>query len=291
MPMILKRNALIAFGLAALFYWAFMFAKHDLSLRDVIPFGVDPYDAVGSFGCVVGMLVASVSLVRAFRPYRKEPPSVAERIHLVRSQLAVVLTVLGTLVADAIAMARHPLQWINSASRNELIALLGGLAIVAIIVQLLIHASQQNLPKTGSTPWKRVTIAILLPTLILVFFPEQLINNSLLLHLLTVILAAFLLFAPMRLLLPALVPYKLEEAKIAATRARCRFAKGGLWWGTALLLGVVIGAFALLGEMSEGSLPVGRAMLVASVFIGLGIAGILTACACLGKPLGLEPRD
>jgi hypothetical protein len=32
----------IVFALGSLFYWSFMFAKHDPALRDVIPFGDDP---------------------------------------------------------------------------------------------------------------------------------------------------------------------------------------------------------------------------------------------------------
>ena len=41
MPQILKRNAVIVFGLCSLFYWSFRFAKHNPALRDVIPFGDD----------------------------------------------------------------------------------------------------------------------------------------------------------------------------------------------------------------------------------------------------------
>jgi hypothetical protein len=37
MPQILKRNAVIVFGLGSLFYWSFMFAKHDPALRNVNP--------------------------------------------------------------------------------------------------------------------------------------------------------------------------------------------------------------------------------------------------------------
>jgi len=87
MPRPLKRNALIVFGLAIILSWSFMFAKHDPRLRAIIRFGDDPYDAVGSFGTIVGMLIALLSLVRAFRPYRKQSPTKAQCVYLVRSQI------------------------------------------------------------------------------------------------------------------------------------------------------------------------------------------------------------
>ncbi len=48
MPTIFRRNSVIVLALAILFYWAFMFAKHDAALREVIPFGVDPYEAANA---------------------------------------------------------------------------------------------------------------------------------------------------------------------------------------------------------------------------------------------------
>jgi len=49
MPGRLKRSAVVVAAFAGFFYWGFMTAKHDPSLRDIVPFGEDPYDAVGSF--------------------------------------------------------------------------------------------------------------------------------------------------------------------------------------------------------------------------------------------------
>jgi hypothetical protein len=288
MPKALKRNAVIVFGLAALFYWSFMLAKHDPALRDIIPFGKDPYDAVGSFGVIVGMLIALVSLVRAFRPYREHPPSTAQRVYLVRSQVAVVLAVLITLAADVVAMARNPVIWIGAASRDWLIALLGGMAVVTVAVQLLIRASQEKLPEGGMKRWIAAAIATLLAILALAHYPEQLINGTAT-HLLTVVAGAIVLFAPMRPLLNALVPYGADQRRIETTPARSRFSTAAQRWGIVLVVGGLIGAFAFLGEMAEGSgaLPMGRLAFVASVFISLGLAGLLIAYAFLGKPLGL----
>ncbi|HZC44224.1 MAG TPA: hypothetical protein VE195_08620 [Acidobacteriaceae bacterium] len=291
MPKVLKRNAIIVLGLAVLFYWSFMFAKHDPALRNVIPFGDDPYDAVGSFGVIIAMLVALLSFFRAFRPYR-EPPSTAQRVYLVRSQEAVVLAVFITLATDAVAMARHASMWMEAASRDRLIALLGGVAIVTAAVQLLIRAAQQKLGEFGTTRWAVPASVTLLALLVLASYPEHLINPTAT-HLLTVVAAdAIVLCVPMRALLNAFVPYASGGERMEKLPARGRFLTAGQRWAIALLAGVLIGAFAFLGEMGEGSsaLPWGRVVFIASVYITLGLVGILIAYASLGELLGLKPR-
>jgi hypothetical protein len=290
MPKVLKRNAVIVLGLAALFYWSFMFAKHDPALRNVIPFGDDPYDAVGSFGVIVGILIALLSLFRAFRPYR-EAPSIAQRVYLVRSQEAVVLAIFITVASDAVAMARHPAMWMDAASRGKLVALLGVLVIITAAVQLLIRAAQEKLEGFGTRRWGVPASATALAILILAAYPEHLINRTAT-HLVTVVAADLLLFALMRVLLNALVPYASDGERMEKRAARGRFRTAGQRWGIALLAGVLIGAFVFLTEMGEGSsaLPWAREVFVASVYIALGLAGILIAYAFLGKPLGLGAR-
>jgi hypothetical protein len=291
MPKVLKRNAVIVLGLAALFFWSFMFAKHDPALRNVIPFGDDPYDAVGSFGVIVGVLIALLSFLRAFRPYG-EAPSMAQQVYLVRSQEAVVLAVFITVASDAIAMARHPSMWIGVASRDKLIALLGVLVIIAAAVQWLIRAAQKELGGFGTTRWAVPASATLLAVMILAGYPERLINR-IATHLLTVVAADLVLFALMRLLLDALVPYAPDGERMGKPAARGRFPTAAQRWAIALLAGILIGAFVFWGEMGEGSSapPTGHVMVVASVFIALGLAGILIAYAFLGKPLGLGSRS
>ena len=287
MPQVLRRNAVIVFGLGCLFYWSFMFAKHDAALRDVIPFGDDPYDAVGSFAVIVGMLIALLSLVRAFRPYR-EDPSTTQRTYLVRSQEAVVLAVFMTLTSDVVAMGRHPSMWVGAASRDRLIALVGGMAVVTVAVQFLIRASQEKLPERDAKDWKVAARATLLAILVLAAYPEQLIHGTAT-HLLTVVAGAIVLFAPMRPLLNALVPYKSDKGRMEKIPARGQFSRAWQGWGIAVLAGAVIGACAFLGEIAEGSgaVPMNRLAFVASVFIGLGLAGFLIAYAFLREPLGL----
>ncbi len=278
----LKRNAVIAFGLAVLFDWSFMFAKHDPALRAIIPFGEDPYDAVGSFAFIVVPLIALLSLVRAFWPYRNGEPTRAQLVYLVRSQTAIVLAALVTLASDAVAMARYPSMWSAAASRNELIVLLIGMAVLAAAVLGLILGSREGLPARGSHRWKWAALVLLPALLVLVSYPERWIRNTAF-HLVTVVVGAVVLFAPMRPLLLALVPYD-EQLSKAPTRSSARRI-----WGLVLLLGIMVGVFAFAGEMSAGGsrMPLGRLLYVASVFIGLGSAGILVAYAFLAKPLGL----
>lgn len=289
MPRILKRNAVIVFGLATIFYCVFMFAKHNPHLRSIIPFGDDPYDAIGSFAIIVGMLVAILGLVRAFRPYREEP-SKAQRIYLIRSQEAVVLAVLITVAADAVAMARHPSMWVGTAS-GELIALLSGIAVVALGVHWLVRNSIPHDTGTGSTEWVKALLVTILAASALAFYPEQLIQHTPT-HLLTVVIGDFLLFAPMGALLTSFVPYRENVGSTGAARHRGRPLAGWKQWSIVIVFGILIGAFIFIGEMSEGSgrVPLVRLLFVASVYIGLALVGLLVAYAFLGSPLGLKGR-
>lgn len=273
MPPALKRNAIVTFVLALFFWWAFMFAKHDPALRNVIPFGDDPYDAVGSFGVIVGMLVAFIALGRAFWPYRSAP-GVAQRVYLLRSEIAVVLAVYITLGADGIALVRHP-----APVKTELLLLLGGLAAAATAALVLLLPSREA---SAPARWTAAIITAIVFVAVLWFYPERLIQATLT-HLLTVVIGAVLLFAPMRPMLAALVPY--EPPKDDRPR-RSR-------WGGVLLVGAIVGAFAFIGEMSEGGAhaPLRQLVLVASVFVVLSIAGLLVAYAFLGAPLGFARRS
>jgi len=236
---------------------------------------------------IVGMLISLLSLVRAFRPYR-EAPSTTRQTYLVRSQQAVVLVVFMTLASDVVAMARHPSMWIGASSRNRLIALIGGIAVVTVAVQLLIRASQEKPPERGAKDWKWAASATVLAIAVLAAYPEQLIHGTAT-HLLTVVVGAIVLFAPMRPLLNALVPYRSDQGRMEKIPARGRFSTAGQRWGIAALAGALVGACAFLGEIGEssGAVPMSRLAFVASVFVGLGLAGFLIAYAFLREPLGL----
>lgn len=279
MPTALKRNSLIVAALAVLFWWAFMHAKHAPALRAAIPFGDDPYDAVGSFALLAGVVVVLIACARAFRPHRL--PAVAQRVFLVRSQAAFVLMVLMMVAADAVAMARHPAMWLTV--RRELLTLLGGLAAAALLTLWLVLAGERGAARERS--WMPGIAAVLAALAILAVYPESLIARPGT-HLLTIVVADALLFLPIGLLLPALVPLR-ADAQPAPTRQRGRGLARA--WSAAVVVGLLLGGLAFAGEMSEGSshAPLGRLLIVACIFVGLGIAGVLIAFACLAKPLGL----
>jgi hypothetical protein len=139
-PTILKANTLLSAALAGVFYLFFMFAKHDPLLCAVIPFLNDPYDAVGSFAAISSILLVLNALVQSFRPYRT-PPTEEQKVYLIRTQMAIALAALITLVSDLVAMARHAVMWLRTSVAGELIVLLGLVAVGAIVVVYLIRRS------------------------------------------------------------------------------------------------------------------------------------------------------
>jgi hypothetical protein len=166
------------------------------------------------------MLIALLSLVRAFRPYR-EAPSTTQRTYLIRSQQAVVLVVFITLASDVVAMARHPSTWFGASSRDSLIALVGGMVVVTVAVQFMIRTSQEKPPERGAKAWKAAASATVLAIMVLAAYPEQLIHGTAT-HLLTVVVGAIVLFAPTRPLLNELVPYKSDQGRMEKLAARPR---------------------------------------------------------------------
>lgn len=292
MPKSYKINAAVVFLLAVLFYWLFMFTKHDAALSKIIPFGDDPYDAVGSFAIIIGILAALLSVFRAFRPYSPHGASIEKRAYLARAQTCVVLAVFITLVSDAVAMGRHASIWKSAPQRNELLALLAGMAIVAILVESLIRRSAKEIVSArAAASWARAASVSLAAILLLAVYPERLIEGTAT-HLLTVVVGALILFVPMRPLLTVLVPYEASSAVGEATAGKRSFARRNAW-GIVLLIGAILGAFFFAGEMSEGAggMSIRRIAFVGAVFVGLSATGLAIAYAFLGIPLGLGRRS
>jgi hypothetical protein len=169
-------------------------------------------------------------------------------------------------------------------------ALLGGLALAAIVVhQLILGASPVAPPEHHPRHWKRAATLILGAAGVLALYPEQLVIGVST-HLLTVVVGALILFAPMRPLLIALVPDPVVAERQTTMPPR-RFGSAGAWV-VVTLLGGALGVFALLGELSEGGGGQAsvRLLFLGAVFLGLAIAGLLIAFAFLGAPLGLSSR-
>ena len=277
----------VVLGFALLFYSAFMFAKHSSGLRDVIPFGDDPYDAVGSFGAIIAVLLSVVSVVRAFRERRGGAPRTEQFRYLLRTQSAVALCAMITVLGDVVAMVRDPSRWIRSQSRFELAALLVGLVLAAWAVQIMIRTSLGPAAPVRTGAWLRAFVPVVGFAAILAVYPVQLVQFTVT-HLLTVMVGAVLLVAPMPRLLRALVPDgPTEESAGDLVRGAARRSTRGRWW-LVIAIGIAVGAFAFAGEMTEGGhAPMLRLAAVAAVFIGLATSGALIAYAFLRKPLGL----
>jgi hypothetical protein len=276
----LRRNAIVVCGLALFFTWAFFFVKHDPMLRPVIPFGDDPYDAIGSFAVITSVLLSLTSFVRAFLPRLVGRSGAA--IYVLRAQAAVAFCVLVTVAADIVAMSRHASMWMGAERRENLLILLGGLIASSFAVLALIRNTQKPAMRGHSTQAACVWLGSLL---ILCVYPEKLILGTAG-HLLTVVLGDLLLFAPVAMLVRAWLPSTLDTRNRSGDKQRTHVRYLHLTFAAAT--GLVIGAVAFLGEMSEGGTTprLGQLLFVASVFLGLGMVGLLIGYLSLSRLLG-----
>jgi hypothetical protein len=93
-------TALITFA-AIVFCLFFQFSKGG-PFRDINPFGVDPYDAVGSFAFQAAILIGVLTYARALRLL--DAPAQATKLRLIlRGNALVLFAILATLIADAVA--------------------------------------------------------------------------------------------------------------------------------------------------------------------------------------------
>jgi hypothetical protein len=284
MPWLLKLNSLVVLAMGATFCCYFMYAKHDLVLSPIIPFANDPYDSVGSFAAIVSVLLGCLAFVRAFRPYRKNAATAAQRLFLARTLMAIVLAVLIALAANVVAMGRHPAMWMGRAGTFQLLALTAGIAILASGAGYLTHRVIGDGMRATLRHRARAAITILVSVAVLALFPEIIIRRvpGELIALATGIV---FLFLPMSALVIALIPYNPPTGR---AEPRSRLFPSWLPWVAVILLGIAIGSFFLLLEAHEGAgIPAVRVLLVAAVFIGAGTAGLVTGYAFLRKPLGL----
>lgn len=276
----LRRNTVAVCGLALLFTWAFFFAKHDPALRAIIPFGDDPYDAVGSFAVIASVLLAFTSFARVFLPRLVDRTGAA--IYVLRTQAAVASCVLVTVAADTVAMARHPSMWMGAAGQKNLLILLTALFASSCAVLSLVR-NPQGPPTIGRLA--QAACVWLGSLLVLCVYPENLIQG-IAGHLFTVVLGDLLLFAPVAMLVRAWLPPAPDVSNRGGDIPRRQIRYLPLLFSA--ITGLAVGAVALLTEMSEGGAPppLGRLFFVAAVYLGLGMIGLLIGYAFLGRLLG-----
>lgn len=269
-----------------------MFTKHDPQLRTIIPFGEDPYDAVGSFCMIFSILLAALCLLRAFRLYRRRRTTPLAQAFLARAEAAIPAGILIAMMVDAIAMARHPSQWAGKSAAHELIALVAGMAAISLVVLSLLSKSKESGRTNVDCHVGRAILVGLASSVVLALFPESLMQ-SIPFHLLAIVLGFLLIVVPLQDAVVALVPLPvyentMERASEQATR------RPFLQWIGAALGGAAIGAIALAGEIfgeGSGTMLAIQVLVVSAIFVGSGMAALLVGFAFFRKPLGLFRDD
>src|SRR5512143_3202897 len=142
MPKTIKLNSLLVLVLAIAFFIFFDRTKHLPALADILPFGEDPYDAVGSFGIQLAFFAALLAMLRASRPYEGKRGQNQVGL-LLRTQVVSVLAVAVTLAADLVAMLRYRSTWLDAASL--LISLMAGMILVTALAAWRILGSIKSI--------------------------------------------------------------------------------------------------------------------------------------------------
>ena len=171
----LKISAVLCIGLAIIFYYFFQTTKHVPSLAAVNAFGEDPYDAVGSFAVQFAAFTSLLTFIRAFRPYQVDTTRERQQVLLVRTAYLSCLAVAVTLVADIIAMLRHPSLWMGTIAGYTLTAWLGGMTLLTVLVIVFLSYTTRRLHLFSTfVGWIRAILLSITGILVLAFYPEAL---------------------------------------------------------------------------------------------------------------------
>lgn len=275
-------NSLLAVCLAIIFFCFFQFTKHDPVLAAILPFGNDPYDAVGSFGVISAGLLSILSVLRVLRGQRSDQ----QNILVARTQFTVAAAVLVTLVTDSVAMIRHIPTWINRAGTAELVLLMAGMIVLALCLSLVIRVSIRDIPLAATGSWKKAAAISIVAIAILAFYPEAIIQSTVG-ELCTLLVGIFLLFIPLSVLPAAFIPFEIKPSTTGKQQRRRMPA--WMQWGAIALLGICVGIVLLFGEWRGEGAPGASTLriLIASIFISAPVVGLLIAYYCLRKPLAL----
>jgi hypothetical protein len=329
MPRSVKISALLTLGLAIVFFLFFDRCKHVPDLSTVDAFAEDPYDSVGSFAVQLAPFLALLAILRAFRPYPSEKTRDRQLVLFARAAYCSCLAVAVTLVADVIAMIRHPSLWLGVAAGHLLVALLVGMIIVTSLVFWSIsHATRTLSLRSPLQRWIRASAFSLAGILLLALYPEELRQSpggEILTIAVGIIFFFGLVWALGTAITPSLDPpfedviddlvitYQWQKARI--TPSNPLLALDTLlekmltlslvrsifyWlnprrhpWNIVILLGVLLGIALLLSDMigEGGPLQLGRLAMVATIFIGVEFTAVLLGYALLAKPIGLFRSD
>jgi hypothetical protein len=256
-------TALIAIA-AVLFYLFFQVNKGG-PFRGINPFGVDPYDAVGSFAFQGALLVGLLTYARALRLW--EFPGLSTRARLIlRGNLVVLFAIWATLFADAIAEFLSPIP--PSFWGNVLLVELGLMILLALIctiaLWMVFGGIQIMAPPPDLTPadgiddlWTLARVPVVKTG---AYLPRRVVAW-------VVSFNSDRLFARLPWINPRTHP-----------------------WRFACALGLLVGAGLVLAQLQEGlppSLRVG--LIVMGIYISGEMAVTLLGFAIFGGYLGFRP--
>jgi len=326
MPRQFKYTAILTFALSILFFIFFDQSKHVPALAEVNSFNIDPYDAVGSFGILLAMFTGLLSLVRAFRPYATEEIASHQALLILRGETVTLLSIAITLAADVVAMLRNPSMAIGSSAGLTLSALVIGLALPTALAGWWIYRSTQNIPlASGNRSWTRAIIIGLANITILAVYPPSW-DNGIGGGILTALLGMLILFVSLWALAIAIFPqtnilfedsmddfvaiYRWFKSHAGFAVRLFNFAEKLVnlawmrallgWlnprkhnWNFIILIAVGMGiALASAEAIGEGASPdLGKFVLVMSVFIGIGGAGVIFGYLLLADFLGIFRKN
>lgn len=284
----IKHNSLIIAALAAVFYIFFMYTKHNPALASIIPFGNDPYDAIGSYTVIFTPLLVVLALLRTMRGYGSEEASNYRKILLIRTQVSVPLAIILTLSADLIAMIRYRLVWMNNPTTLLLMYLVLGMIILSIWVLFLVHQAGMTLYETHSVRIKGVLLTSIVYIFVLAIYPQAM-TESFISELFTLFICILLYFIPLSVLTENFVPYRILVTDLQTDNKH--HLNPWLAWLIILSMGILLGLFILAGELTEkggGRASFSHILTVALVYIGTTTIAAIIGFIAMRKPLGLN---
>lgn len=256
-------TALITFA-AIVFCLFFQLSKRG-PFRDINPFGVDPYDAVGSFAVQVALLVGALTYARALRLL--DAPGQATKLRLIlRGNALVLFAILATLVADAVAelVSQFPSSYWGEVLLVGLVLMYLLILICAVALAVVFGRTQTFAPPRDLTPADGIDDLWGLPrvplTRISAVLPRALVEG----------VERFTcdgLFSRLPWLSPRTHP-----------------------WRFACVLGLLVGVGLASAQLQEGfppSLKIG--LLVGGIFVSAELGATLLGFAVFGGYLGLRP--
>lgn len=250
---------------AALLFFAFFQRAKIAPYREVSPFGEDPYDAVGSIAIQAAVLIGGLTWIRS-ATLATSRPRPFQPVLILRGWVCGLSTIQITLAADAIAVLHNPPA--PSPAASGLLWMLGLIAVVALLGDLAVLVGFRH------------TVAAALPRNLT---PADAIDD---------VLSVFqeLAFAARSFLPPSLVE---GIRRLNSRRIFSRIpwvAPNRHPWRFAFAAGLISGFALLAAQLAEG-LPShwSTALLLAGVFLGGEVAGVLAGFAVLGGYLGVRP--